>query len=80
MLFDKNYNVYNVVYMLISSELLVPITSRSFIRLHLPVSERAKFIARGCLFFKIYITYYNLLKCMCFCISELHVLRLFIVV
>ena len=35
-MFYKNYIVYHVVYMLISS---VSITSPSFVRLHLPVSE-----------------------------------------
>ena len=45
--------------MLVSSELFVSITSPSFVALHLPVSEIAKCIAKGCLllFYKNYIVY-----------------------
>ena len=40
---------------------IISITSPSFVALHLPVSEIAKCIVRGCLllFYKNYIVYYN---------------------
>ena len=44
-LFIVNYNVYQIVYILVSSELRLPITSQSFVCLHLLISEIAKWIA-----------------------------------
>ena len=38
LLFYKNYIVYQIVYMLVSSDLYVSITSPSFVALNLPVS------------------------------------------
>ena len=79
--FYKNYIVYGIVYMLVSLELLVSITSPSFVCLHLQVFGIAKCIASGriLLFYKNYIVYYNvyhgyfvktiLMGC---CFSELH--------
>ena len=45
LLFYKNYIVYQIVYMFVSSELEVAITSPSFVALYLMVSEIAKYIA-----------------------------------
>ena len=45
MLFYKNYIVYQNVYMFVLSELVVAITSPSFVALNLMVSEIAKYIA-----------------------------------
>ena len=47
MLLYRNFNVYRIVYMLLSSEVQVSITSPSFIALHLPVSELAKMYCLG---------------------------------
>ena len=45
LLFYKNYNVYQIVYIF---ELEISITSPSFVALHLLVYEIARCIARGC--------------------------------
>ena len=59
LLFYKNYIVYQIVYMLVWSELEVAITSPSFVTVYLMVSEIVKYIAWGCflLFYKNYIVY-----------------------
>ena len=48
-MFYKNYIVYCIVYIFVSSELDVAITSPSFVALYFLVSEIAKCIACGCL-------------------------------
>ena len=50
LLFYKNCNVYRIVYMFVSAELLVSIASQSFFSLYLRVSEIAKCIACGYLY------------------------------
>ena len=75
MLFYKNYIVYQIVYMLVWSELEFAITSPSFVTLYHLVSEIAKCIARGCLllFYKNYIVYYNVYCYYCSVFIETHV-------
>ena len=75
LLFYKNYIVYQIVYMLVWSELEVAITSPSLVTLYHLISEIAKCIAWGCLllFYKNYIVYYNVYSYYCGVFSEKYV-------
>ena len=57
--FYKNYNVYRLVYMVVSSELFV--SSKFYLSTTSQVSEITKYIVWRCLllFYKNYIVYYN---------------------
>ena len=59
--FYKNYNVYQIVYMLVSLESLVSITSPSFVYLHLHV-----FMIRYCL--RLFIVVLQELHCFLNCL------------